>query len=140
MATDAFLQDWWSLGKGYANPPLVSNRSGSISSPVPTSTTGANSPSVEASTLVPSCSEDANKPPPLILEDSQGHISRGRDVDASIGRMAHLRDTEARTFRKRLPFSCSNHGGQKPTSVTTHSLGGGIAGVIEGVQIPFRAL
>ena len=49
-------------------------------------------------------------------------------------------DTEARTFRKRLPFSCSNHGGQKPTSLTTHSLGGGLAGVIEGVQIPFRAL
>ena len=49
-------------------------------------------------------------------------------------------DTEARTFHKRLPLSCSSHGGQKPTSLTTHSLGGSLAGVIEGVQIPFRAL
>ena len=86
-ATDAFLQDW-SLWKGYAISPWCS-----ISSPDPMSTTGANSPSEEVSTLVPSCSEDGNKSPPVDLgRQSQGHRSQKRDADASISRMAHLRD------------------------------------------------
>ena len=59
----------------------------------------------------------------------------GRDVDAQLT-VWHISgiDSEVRTFRKRLLLSCSNHGGQKPTSLTTHSLGGGLTGVIEGVQ------
>lgn len=43
-------------------------------------------------------------------------------------------DTQARTIRKRLLPSCSSHGGQKPTGLMTHSLGGGLVGVIEGFR------
>ena len=48
---------------------------------------------MEVLTLVPSCSEDANKSPQVDLGRlSQGHRSRERDADASISHMAHLRD------------------------------------------------
>ena len=50
------------------------------------------------------------------------------------------RDTETKSFRRRLPLSCSNHGGKRPISLTTHSSADGIAGVIEGKPIPFLVL
>ena len=50
------------------------------------------------------------------------------------------RDTETKSFQRQLPHSCSSPGGLRQTSLTTHSLASGIAGVVEGVQIPFQAL
>ncbi len=47
------------------------------------------------------------------------------------------RHTETRSFRRKLPLSCSNRGERRPM---THSLGVGIAGVVNGKQIPFRVL
>ena len=50
------------------------------------------------------------------------------------------RDSEASNFLHRLRNSSSSHGGLRQTSLTTHSLGDGIAGVLDGVQIPFQVL
>ena len=49
-------------------------------------------------------------------------------------------DTEAISFRRKLWSSCSTPGEQRLTSLTTHSLGNGIAGVINKVLIPFQDL
>ena len=48
--------------------------------------------------------------------------------------------TEARSFQRKQPPSCSNPGGPRLISLTTHSSGNGIAGVVNGVQIQFQAL
>ena len=50
------------------------------------------------------------------------------------------RDTETRSFRRKLPHSCLSHGGLRPTDLTTHSLVSGIAGVVQGIRIPFQVL
>ena len=50
------------------------------------------------------------------------------------------RDTEVRSFRRKLTNSYSTHGGKNPISLTTHRLGSGIAGVLDGIRIPFQVL
>ena len=50
------------------------------------------------------------------------------------------RDTETRSFRRKLPHCCSNPGELRPIDHTTHSSGSGFAGVIQGIQIPFLVL
>jgi hypothetical protein len=50
------------------------------------------------------------------------------------------RDTAIKAFRMRLQSSSLNPGGQKQTNPMTLSLGDGVAGVVNGVQIPFRDL
>ena len=50
------------------------------------------------------------------------------------------RDSVAKAFQAKLPTLSSNHGGQKRTNLITHSLGDGIAGVLNGVQIYFQDL
>ena len=52
--------------------------------------------------------------------------------------VAYLR--EIRSFRRKLPHSCSNPGELRPIDLTTHSSGSGIAGVIQGIQILFLVL
>ena len=47
--------------------------------------------------------------------------------------------TEARSFQRKQPPSCSNPGGPRLISLTTHSSGNGIAGVVNGVQIQLVA-
>ena len=45
------------------------------------------------------------------------------------------RDTETRSFQRKPPHYYSGQGGLKPTNLMTTS---GVAGVIEGVQIPYK--
>ena len=140
-ATDAFLQDWY-FGKGYANPPW---------SPITRVLSQAQFQQVQLMLTAPVWKSQPWYPavlkmlisnPRLILEDYLKGTDHEKEILMPQLAIWHISgiDTEARTFCKSLPLSCSNHGGQKPTSFTTHPLGGGLAGVIEGVQIPFRAL
>ena len=140
-AKDAFLQDW-SLGKGYANSSwcLIDEVLSQVQ--------------IQRVQLVLIAPVWKSQPwytvvlkmlishPWLILEDY--HRSIYHEEEMLIPQLAawHISgiDTQVRTFRMRLLPSCSSHGGQKPTGLTTHSLGDGLAGVIEGVQIPFRVL
>ena len=71
-------------------------------------------------------------PPTQAIDQSTHpvHISR-----SSTSRLEHLREVKA--FQAKLQTLSSNHGGP---NLMTHSLGDGIAGVVNGVQIPFQDL
>ena len=47
------------------------------------------------------------------------------------------RSTPMNNYQRRLQTSCLTHGVPRPISLTTHSLTSGVAGVLNGVQIPF---
>ena len=72
-------------------------------------------------------------------KSSSAAISR-INLLALVNEMHMRKSTEVRIFRRRLAPSCSAHGGPKLTSLTTHSLESGVAGVIGGIQIPFQVL
>ncbi len=50
------------------------------------------------------------------------------------------RSTLVNNYQRRLQTLCSSHGVRKPTNLTTHSSTSGVAGVLNGVQIPFLVL
>ena len=50
------------------------------------------------------------------------------------------RGTLVNNYQRRLRTSCSSRGDRRPTSLTTHSSTSGVAGVLNGVQIPFLVL
>ena len=61
-------------------------------------------------------------PPQLVIWNVSGNVTR------------------VRAFLKQLLHSCSVHGGRKPINLTTHSLGSGVASVLNGIQIPLQDL
>ncbi len=131
-ATDAFLQDW-SGRRGYANPPWC--LMGKVLSLVQTQ--GA-----QVILIAP-----VWKPQPwypLLLSMLIGHpylidnpvVNQGPSLNPQLAAWSISgRDTETRSFRRKLPLSCSNRGERRKINVTTHFLGDGIAGVVKGKQI-----
>ena len=67
-----------------------------------------------------------------------------RDLEDLVPQLAmwHIsrKNIKTKSFRRKLPHSCSSPGGLRLTSLTTQYLASGIAGVVEGVRIPFQAL
>ena len=140
-ATDAFLQNWTHL-RGYANPPWnligktisqVQSQQARIALVAPVWRTQPwypillttlidypriISPAAEITTSQP--------PPPMVPQLAVWHISG--------------RDTETNNFLRKLQTSCSTHGGQKLTGPMIHCFQSGVAGVLQGIQIPFLDL
>ena len=139
-ATDAFLQNW--EGKhGYANPPW--NLMGRVLSQVQRQ---------QACIVLVAPVWKTQPWYPLLLEmiiaypclikHKQVMLNAEPQTLAPQLAVWHIsgKDIESRSFRRKLPLSCSNPGGLRQISLTTHSSGNGIAGVVHGVQIPFHVL
>ena len=140
LATDAFLQDWSRL-QGYANPPW--NLIGRVLSKV----------QIEQTRIILVAPVWKTQPwYPLLLQMliatpcliTHNHIMLHRDPEDLVPQLAvwHIsgKDTETRSFRRKLPHSCSNPGELRPINLTTHSSADDIAGVVQGIQILFQAL
>ena len=140
-ATDAFLQDWAQL-RGYANPPwcLV----GRVLAQVQTQEARVIlvAPVWKSQPWYPLLLSMAVECPYLIQEDREIMLNQDRAIMSPQLAVWSIsgKDIEARSFRRKLPPSCSSRGDRRPINLTTHSSAGGIAGVIEGTPIPFRAL
>ena len=140
-ATDAFLQDW-SQGISFSNPAwgLI----GCVLSQ-------AQARNARLVLLAPVWKSQPWYPvlmgmlvdyPRLLPRDSQVMINPDPSIltpQLVVWRISGI-DTEAISFRRKLWNSCSTPGEQRLTSLTTHSLGNGIAGVISKVLIPFQDL
>ena len=135
-ATDTFLQDWTGM-LGFANSSwnLISN--------VLTKTR-----TQEAHIILIALVWKAQPWYPRLLAML---VDLLRLLPRQVGVVTHLepqlamwnisgRDSETSNFLHRLWNLSSSHGGLRQISLTTHSLGDGIAGVLEGVQIPFQDL
>ena len=140
-ATDAFLQDW-SQGISFANPPwgLI----GRVLSQ-------AQAQNARLVLLAPVWKSQPWYPvllgmlvdyPRLLPRDSRVMINPDPSIltpQLVVWRISGI-NTGAISFRRKLWNSCSTPGEQRLTSLTTHSLGNGIAGVISKVLIPFQDL
>ena len=139
-ATDAFLQDW-SQVKEYANPPW--SMIGRVLSQAQTQQAHVVlvAPVWKTQPWYPLLLQMLIAVPHLI---SHNQVMLNRDPQHFIPQLAVWnisgRDTETRSFRRKLPHSCLSHGGLRPTDLTTHSLASGIAGVFQGIRIPFQVL
>ena len=137
VATDAFLQDWSHI-KGYANSPwsLV----GRVLSKVQRDQTRIVlvAPVWKTQPWYPLLLQMLIAIPCLITH-VQAMLYRDPEDLAPQLAVWHIsgRDTETKSFRRKLPRSCSSHGELR---LTTHSLANGIAGVVQGTEIPFQDL
>ena len=138
VATDAFLQDWCQI-KGYANPPW--NLVGQVLSKVQMDQARIVlvAPVWKTQPWYPLLLQMLIAVPRLINHDQ---IMLNRDPGDLIPQLAVWlisgRDTETKSFRRKLPHSCSSPGGLRQTSLITHSLASGIAGVVQGFRSLFR--
>ena len=140
VATDAFLQDWSQM-KGYVNPPW-----GLIGRVLPK----VQMDKAHIVLVAPVWKTQPWYPLllqmlvaiPRLINHHQTMLNRGPEDFVPQLAVWHIsgRDIETKSFRRKLLPSCSSHGELRPTSLTTHSLASGIAGVVQGVQIPFQAL
>ena len=134
VGTDAFLQDW-------TNPPwcLIGRTLSHVQTQSAQIVLVA--PVWKAQPWYPLLLEMTMGYPRLILDNP---VVLDQHPSRLLPQLAvwHIsrRDTLVNTFQRRLHHSCSSHGAQKQINLTTHSLGDGIAGVVNGVQIPFLAL
>ena len=122
-ATDAFLQDW-SLRRGFANPVI-------LMAPV-----WKTQPwySLLLGMLV-DYPRLLGQMPPIVTRQVQPMIVPQLAVWPISGK-----STEMKSFQMKLPLFCLNRDESRQMSLSTHSSANGIAGVIEGVQIPFLVL
>ena len=140
VATDAFLQDWSQI-KGYANPPW--SLIGRVLSKV----------QMDKAHIVLVAPVWKTQPwyplllqmlvaIPRLINHNQQMLNRGPEDIVPQLAVWHISgsDTETKSFWRKLLPSCSSHGELRPTSLTTHSLASGIAGVVQGIQIPFQVL
>ena len=70
---------------------------------------------------------------PRPINHHQIMLNRGPPVPQLV--VCHIsgRDTNTKSFQRKLLPSCSNHRELRPTSLTTHSLASGITGVVQEV-------
>jgi hypothetical protein len=141
-ATDAFLQDW-SIEKGFANPPwnLISR----VLTKTQSQGTGIIlvAPVWKAQPWYPLLLSMLVDWPRLLPKQSMRveTLSQSAMVEPQLAVWSISgRDSVVRDFRTRLVNSSSSHGEQRLTSLTTHSSGDGIAGAVDGIQIPFQDL
>ena len=140
-ATDAFLQDW-SQVKGYANPPWnlvgrvlahVQSQQAQVVLVAPVWKTQPWYPLLLS--MLVQFPFLINQGPEVIVHQPQPVL----DTQLAVWNISG-RDTESRSFRRTLPRSCSSLGEPRLTGRTTHCSQSGIAGVVNGTQIPFLAL
>ena len=121
--------------KGVCQPTLESDRSGTVQSPNGQGTYCSGGTSLEDTTMVPPTIANAN------CNTTSDQSRSDKDPEDLVHQLAawHISGRDTETKRK-LPHSCSGPGRLRPTSLTTHSPASGIAGVVQGVRIPFLAL
>ena len=85
--------------------------------------------------MIVQCPYLINQGPEVIVHQPQPVL----DTQLAVWNISD-RDTESRSFWRMLPHSCSSLGEPRLTGLTTHCSQGGIAGVVNGTQIPFLAL
>ena len=138
VATGAFLQDWSQI-RGYANPPwgLIGRVLSKVQRDQAQIVLVA--PVWKTQPWYPLLLQMLISAPYLIKHNQAMPY---RDPEDLVPQLAvwHIsgRDTETRSFQRKLSRSCSSHGALRLTSLTTHYLANGIAGVVKWIQIPFR--
>ena len=141
-AVDAFLQDWRNM-KGFANPPwnLISRVL------MKTQVQGAEvilvAPVWKAqpwyALLLSMLVDWPRLLPKQLARTHPESETKPLEPQLAIWSISG-RDSAAKAFQAKLQTLSSNHGEQRLTSLTTHSLGDGIAGVLNGAQIHFQGL
>ena len=139
-ATDAFFQDWRNM-KGFANPPwnLISRVL------MRTQTQGADvilvAPVWKAEPWYALLLSMLVDWPHLLPKQSTGAHTESETIplepQLAVWSISGT-DSAAKAFQAKLQTLSSNHGGQRLTNLTTHCLGDGIAGVLNGFISIFR--
>ena len=136
-ATDAFLQDWTSM-KGFANPPW---------NLIPRVLTKARTQRADVVLVAPVWKAQPWYAPLLSMLVDWPRLLPKQSITGSLSLDPQLavwsisgRDSAVKAFQAKLPNWSSNRGGQRQTSLMTHSSGDGIAGVKNGIQIQFLDL
>ena len=118
-------------------PSLEPNRPCPGKGSVPTSQESSSSTTMESTTLVPNPLGNSDRL--SIPSIPASNHSASSNTRAPTSCVKHLRKTYRNQTLSDQATNCSlNHGDQKPISLTTHSWGNGITGVVSRVQIPFR--
>ena len=143
MTTDAFTMSWSGL-KAYANPPwsLVGRVLAQAQQQQADLVLIAPG-SMEILTLVPSSAGDVRVPPQVASGSGRSSPASTHSIDA----MPQLavwsisgRGTRSNSFRRKLWNSCSHPGEGNPPKHASRNSRNGLAGVVQGVSIPFIAL
>lgn len=141
VATDAFLQDW-SKNTGFANPPwaLIARVLAQVQAQKAQVVLVA--PVWKTQPWYPTLLNMLIDLPLLIPQDQEVIVER--DPELLVPQLAvwHIsgRNTATKSFQRKLPLLCFSHGDQEPTRLITHSSANGIAGVVNGMEIPFQVL
>ena len=121
-------------------PTLAYDRKGPVTGADATGTHSSGT-SLEDTTMVPTTSANVDC---STTSDQRNQVMLNRDPQSLIPQLAIWsisgRDTEARSFRRKLPHSCLSHGEPRPIDLTAQSLVNGVAGVVQGIQSPFQVL
>ena len=127
--------------KGLCQPTMEYDRSCPIPSTDAADTNCLSGTSLEDTTVVPPAVTDVGCNTTSLSSQSDNIALRSTGSHPPASCVVYLgKDTETRSFQRKLPHSCLSHGELRPTDLTTHSLASGIAGVVQGVQIPFQVL
>ena len=144
MATDAFTLDW-KVMRAYANPPwsLVGRVLAQVQQQKADLVLVA--PIWKAQPSYPALLEMC-KDFPLILPERANLIQPTHPLSMPevFPRLAVWSisgvSTASKSFRRKLQNSCLRHGGRNPQKPMSHNSRNGLAGVVQGVSIPFHAL
>ena len=125
--------------QGVCQPTLEPGRSSSVQSTERSDPHCSGGSSLEDTAMVSSATADVIIAIPRLITHVQAMLYRDPEDLAPQLVVWHIsgRDTETKSFQRKLPRSCSSHGELR---LTTHSLANGIAGVVQGTEIPFQDL
>ena len=141
-ATDALVQDWSRI-KGFANPPWVLVGRVLAQVRAQRATIVLVAPVWKAQPWYADLLHMLVDHPRLIhhtpLTSNQGLAPPEPLPQLAVWHISG-RNTLVSSYQMRLQTSYSSRGVQRPTNLTTHSSTSGVAGVLNGVQIPFLVL
>ena len=144
MATDAFTLDWTKF-TGYANPPW--NLVGRVLTHVRSQQAKVTliTPILRAQVWYPILLEMLVQEPLLLLPSPSlilptHRVNRAEVTPPLAAWVISGRDSEVKTFQRRLQSSSCLHGDKKHQIPMTPYLGNGFAGVTKGIQIPFKVI
>ena len=143
MATDVFTLDWTKF-MGYANPPW--NLVGRVLTHVRSQQAKVTliTPIWRAQVWYPILLEmlvqEPLLPPSPSLILPTHRVNRPEVTPPLATWVISGRDSEVKTFQRRLQSSPCLHGDKKHQSPMTPYLGNGFAGVTKGIQIPFQVI
>ena len=127
--------------KGVCESPMVSNRQSPSTDSDPTGSGDTSCLSMENATMVPITPDNLVDLPRLV---QQSTWMTTRLVEPMLSPQLAMwpisgRDTETKSFQRKLPHYSSGPDGLKQTNPMTHFSTSGTTGAIGGIQIPFLA-